>query len=167
MPGTGKTTTGKFLAKNIHLPFLDLDDQIVQKAGISINEIFSQHGEDYFRNLERALLLELTEQNTNLLLATGGGAPCFFDNMDFMNRNGYTIYLRANAEYLAERLQRKGTAKRPLLKDVAPENLLEEVKERLKVRETFYLQAHYVIDYNRVEPEQLYEIIRDLEEKSK
>lgn len=165
MPGCGKTTTGKLIASQANLKFLDLDDQIIARAGKSINEIFIQDGEDHFRSLEQNQLQEISKEYHNILLATGGGAPCFFDNMEFMNLTGHTIYLSVDPGNLVDRLLIYGTAERPLLKDRSKEDLLGEINLKLKTRESFYSRAHVIIDYNKIDPVKVLNAIRDLKEK--
>ena len=89
--GSGKTTLGKKLATKLELPFIDTDEEIVKQIGMSITEYFSQHGEDAFRTLEREQLRKFAENAA--VISTGGGAPCFFDNMEWIRANGYACLL--------------------------------------------------------------------------
>src|SRR5690606_26622914 len=136
--GSGKTTLGAKLASKLGYPFIDLDKTIEEQAGMSIREYFQQYGENAFRELEKQVL-QNTEYPENAVIATGGGAPCFFDNMDWMNRNGVTIYLSMTPKALANRLE-KGKDERPLIKDLSPEGLIQYIASKLQERNTFYKQ---------------------------
>ncbi|MCC5930293.1 MAG: shikimate kinase [Cyclobacteriaceae bacterium] len=141
LPGCGKSYLGRNLSKKLHLQFFDLDDVIVESEKISINEIFAQKGEKYFRELESRLLKELSNSHSSFIMATGGGAPCFHDNMAYMNTKGITIFLDVSPPEIVKRLSEKGLSKRPLLKDVGPENLVKELEIKLQRRLPYYSQA--------------------------
>ena len=142
--GSGKTTVGKLLAKKMNLPFIDLDLFIENRYRKSVGEIFAEKGEANFREIERKALQEVS-QFENLVISTGGGAPCFFDNMNIMNEAGTCIYLKVGIEELAKRLN-CGKGKRPLIKDKNPEELKEFISVNLEKREPFYNQATYIYD---------------------
>lgn len=146
MPSSGKSTIGKLLSGFLGLPFVDLDEVIVEKEGMEITDIFSAKGEDYFREIENRSLVMQTEQLDGFVMATGGGTPCYFDGMDYMNRHGITIFLKVNIEDLYTKLLKKGSAKRPLLKDKKPEDLYTELKNRYEARITHYSKAQIVLD---------------------
>src|SRR5215216_5287440 len=93
MPGSGKTTLGKQIAEDLGFPFIDLDTEIENREGKSISEIFSHKGEDHFRVLESTLLKELSSSSHNVVIATGGGAPCYFGGMETMNATGLTVFI--------------------------------------------------------------------------
>lgn len=137
---SGKTTYGKELAREKGVPFWDLDDQVERREGCSISDIFEKKGEGYFRELEREVLHELCEQYDDFVLATGGGTPCFFDNMEFMNGAGHTLYLNVSLQVLLQRLRRQRDA-RPLLAALSDEDLEFYIREHLEARQPFYLQA--------------------------
>lgn len=162
MPGSGKTTLGKALSKKLNLAFLDLDQTIEQKEEISINDIFKNHGEEYFRKLESRHLKDVSNDFDRFILATGGGTPCYFDNMEFINQNGLSIYLKISASELLRRLQ-KETAHRPLLKDKSEGNLRRELKNRLKFREPFYCKSQIILASDNITLE---DVIQALKEKS-
>ncbi|MDD4799660.1 MAG: shikimate kinase, partial [Proteiniphilum sp.] len=111
--GCGKSTLGKRLAQSLSLTFIDLDAHIQNKYRKTISELFAEKGEEQFRMIERQALLEVAAFE-DVLISTGGGAPCFFDNMEVMNRAGITIYIQAFPEELAARLRASKTV-RPLL----------------------------------------------------
>jgi len=142
--GCGKTTVGKRLANKMGWPFVDLDHQIEEFSGNTIAEIFEAKGEAAFRELEKQTLHN-TFNLQHAVISTGGGAPCFFDNMDQMNLNGKTVYIELPAKVLVDRL--KGAKnQRPLIKDKSDEELLIFVTEGLEKRAPFYLKAKFKVD---------------------
>lgn len=142
--GTGKTTAGRHLAEVLELDFYDLDHYIESRFQKTVSQIFEELGEEKFREIERAMLREVGEFE-NVVVATGGGSPCFFDNMDYMNSVGRTVYLKASPKALTERLAScKG--KRPLIRDKSDEELLLFVTENLLKREPFYSKAEIVFE---------------------
>lgn len=141
---SGKTTYGKELAREKGVPFWDLDDRVERREGCSISDIFEKKGEAYFRELEREVLHELCEEYDDFVLATGGGTPCFFDNMEYMNGAGHTLYLNVSLHVLLQRLKRQRDA-RPLLAALSDEDLEFFIREHLASRQSFYLQAKELI----------------------
>ena len=127
----------------MNLQFVDMDHYIEERNLKTIPQIFEQEGEAEFRNKERKALEELSEF-TNIVIATGGGAPCFFDNIDFMNRSGKTIYINIDPAILADRLLKSKT-ERPLIKGKSKEELVAFIDETLKKRNQFYSQAKFQI----------------------
>ena len=144
--GAGKTTIGKALAKDIGVMFYDLDWYIESRMRKTVKQIFDEVGEDGFRQIEHNMLHEVAEFE-NVVVSCGGGTPCFFDNMDYMNQCGETIYLKASPEVLHAHLQ-MGKGVRPLLLDKTPEEVQVFIREQLKVRENFYNKAKHVFDIN-------------------
>ncbi len=157
--GAGKTTYGKKLARHLNFDFIDLDTYIVNKTGKSINQIFKKEGEKYFRNLETENLRLLRETN-NIIISVGGGAPCFHDNMNWMNENGITIYLKLDSASIYSRLS-KAKAERPLIAEKSKSEILEYIKNTLKERGAFYEQANIVIDSKDLSTKKFAEIIKD------
>ena len=149
---SGKTTLGTLLKEIAGVTFTDLDQYIEAKEGCSIIEIFSRKGEEEFRNIERATLKEVTEK-VGGVIATGGGTPCFFDNMEYMKENGKVIYLNCSRQELLERLKIY-KATRPLLKDKNDEELKEFIENSLPKREPFYNNASIVIDADPLSTEE-------------
>ncbi len=145
MPGSGKSTIGKLIAKKLKMQFIDLDEVIEEWDGQRISDIFSSKGEDYFRDIERQCLASQMKLQGGFVLATGGGAPCFFDSMSQMNKNGVTIYIDASAEVLFKKLSAKGIKKRPLLKKLSREGLYLELKNKHAVRKKYYEQSKICI----------------------
>lgn len=136
---SGKSHLGKELARLANLPFLDLDELIVQRSGLSIAAWFEQRGEDAFRQYESQQLQSVAEF-PNLILACGGGTPCFYNNMQWMNEQGLSILLDVPTAVLFRRLR---TAKysRPLVADLTEEELEKWINERLSARLPYYQQA--------------------------
>ncbi len=142
MPGSGKSSVGKLLAASLNIPFIDLDTVIEEVAGTAIREIFNTNGEAYFRELERDSLLKTASGNDQFVMATGGGAPCFFDNMDHMKQQGKIVFLDVPMATIAKRLQNEGLAVRPLLKDFSTlEKLEAHLMETFRKRVDFYNKA--------------------------
>jgi len=148
MPGCGKSTFGRKVARELCMDFFDLDKEIIHSEQIPITEIFKVKGEDYFRKIESKLLRDVSLNNDNFIMATGGGAPCFFKNMDFMNANGYTIFIDTPIEILIERLSLSGIEKRPLIKKIGQENLQDGLTKKLNIRLPYYKQAKTTFKYN-------------------
>lgn len=142
--GSGKTTIGKKLAKKLNYQFVDLDEVIEQKYGCSIAEYFEKYGEDSFRVVEQQTLRESFQHN-DAVVSTGGGVPCFFNNMDEILEFGVSIYLMADVNLLVQRLK-GGTDQRPLIKNKSIEELKEYLKQMTVKREVFYKRANLIID---------------------
>ena len=143
--GCGKTTLGGKIAARLGVAFVDLDKVIEAKYHKTVSEIFSEFGQEYFRKIEHNTLLQVADYE-NVLIATGGGTPCFFDNMDIMNSCGDTIYICLKPEELATRFTKSNVAKRPLLKEKEGAEMIDFIKNTLAEREKFYMQAKYIID---------------------
>ncbi len=165
--GAGKTTVGKALAAELGVPFYDLDWFITTRYRKSVPEIFAEKGEEGFRELEHRMLHEVAEFE-DIVLSCGGGTPCFFDNMEYMNSLADTIYLKAKPEVLAMHL-RMGKGKRPLLEGKSPEELETVISEMLVTREPFYLKAKYTVDVSLLDTatkiQESVKLIKDLLKK--
>lgn len=144
--GAGKTTVGKQLADDLGLMFYDLDWYITSRMHRTVAQIFEESGEEGFRKMEHNMLHEVAEFE-NVVLSCGGGTPCFFDNMDYLNQQGETVYLKATPEVLYAHLK-MGKTVRPLLLNKTPEEVEAFVKEQLAQREPYYLKAKHVLDVN-------------------
>jgi len=142
--GAGKTTIGEQLAERLEYKFLDMDHVIEEKIQQSVSQIFSELGEEKFRQLERECLEKIATER-NVVVATGGGAPCFYDNMEQMNACGLTVYLNLSPEELQERLELSHKNKRPLLAQRQGEELLNFIRKNLSEREPFYRKAAFVV----------------------
>ena len=142
--GAGKTTIGRALAKALGLDFYDLDWYIENRRRKKIPQIFNDEGEEEFRRIERNLLHEVAEFE-DVVVSCGGGTPCFFDNIDYMNQQAQVVYLRCSPEVLHDHLL-MGKTERPLLKGKSPDELIGFIKEQLIVREPYYNKARYQLD---------------------
>lgn len=142
--GSGKTTIGKALAKELDIPFYDLDWYIESRRHKTVSQLFAEVGEEAFRKIEHNMLHEVAEFE-NVIISCGGGTPCFFDNIDYMNQQGQVVYLKASPEVLYKHLL-MGKTERPLLKDKTPEQLIGFIHEQLEKREAFYSKAQYTLD---------------------
>ncbi len=151
--GSGKTTIGKKLANYLKCDFIDLDKLIETKVGMSIVQYFELHGESTFRDLEREVL-QKTDFPENVIIATGGGAPCFGDNMSWMNENGLVAYLSLSAKALASRLENSKTD-RPLIRNLKGDELEGFISTKLAEREPFYNQSKFVVSASDLTAERL------------
>ena len=142
--GSGKTTVGKALSKETGMMFYDLDWYIESRMRRSVSQIFAERGEEGFRQVEYNMLHEVAEFE-NVIISCGGGTPCFFDNMDYLNQQGDVVYLKATPETLYKHLL-MAKVERPLLKGKTKEELLEFIKTQLSTREAFYNKARYHLD---------------------
>jgi shikimate kinase len=137
--GAGKTTVGKLLARRMNLNYIDTDHFIEGRYRKKVVDIFNSEGEERFRQIEHRILLEISAFE-DVVISTGGGLPCFNDNMTLMNSRGITVYLDVPAEELAKRLETNKNA-RPVLKQRSDKALNEFVKEHLELRKQFYEQS--------------------------
>ncbi|MFW5645529.1 MAG: shikimate kinase [Bacteroidota bacterium] len=142
--GSGKTTLGRKLARRMEYNFIDLDEFIENKESKKISKIFSSYGENKFRVME-AENLRLLEILKDAVISTGGGAPCFYDNMEWMNTRGITIYLKHDVESLFRRL-RASNKKRPLIKGMSKGKLFNYIRETLALREEYYNQSKIIME---------------------
>ena len=142
--GAGKTTVGRALAKELGIPFYDLDWYIESRMRKKVPQIFAEKGEDGFRTIEHNMLHEVAEFE-DVIISCGGGTPCFFDNMDYMNAQAENVYLKARPEVLYDHL-RMGRTERPLLTGKSPEELQSFIAEQLKLREPYYSKARHTLD---------------------
>lgn len=148
MPGSGKSYWGKILNKKFKLPFYDLDSIIEVMDDRTIVEIFEQEGEDYFRKVETKML-HLFEEKKQFILSTGGGAPCYGNNLQWMNNNGITIWLDEPVEVLCNRIE-SDAGSRPLFKNLQGESLKNKVIQLLEERKPFYEQAQHKLSGNHI-----------------
>ena len=150
LPGSGKTTLGKQVAEILGISFFDLDEEIERMSGLKVTEIFKS-GESEFRKIESDTLRDIIEQNERFILATGGGAPCFNNNLDLMNRSGVSIFLDVPVDEIFNRVSSQAID-RPLLKGDTKERIVTLYKQRLPI----YNQAHFKLTGAQI---QLSEII--------
>ena len=142
--GSGKTTVGKALSKETGMMFYDLDWYIESRMRKTVAQIFAEKGEEGFRKIEHNMLHEVAEFE-NVIISCGGGTPCFFDNIDYINQQGEVVYLKATPEVLYRHLL-MGKVERPLIKNKTPEELIAYITEQVAKREDFYNKARYTLD---------------------
>ncbi len=142
--GSGKTTVGKALSKETGMMFYDLDWYIESRMHKTVPQIFAERGEKEFRVIEHNMLHEVAEFE-DVIISCGGGTPCFYDNMDYLNQQGDVVYLKANPDTLYKHLL-MAKVERPLLKDKSPEELINYITGHLKEREPYYSKARYTLD---------------------
>ncbi len=142
--GSGKTTVGKALSAGLDMPFYDLDWYIESRMRKTVKQIFDEQGEEGFRRIEHNMLHEVAEFE-NVIISCGGGTPCFFDNMDYINRQGETVYLKCSPEVLYNHLK-MGKSVRPLLLNKTPEEVKLFIREQLAMREAYYTKAKHTVD---------------------
>ena len=143
--GSGKTHWGQQLSQKLRMPFFDADEQIGNSEGLSITEIFEKFGEQYFRLKEKGVLHIITESHSSFVMACGGGAPCYFNNIDYMNQSGTTVWLNTPLQTLFQRLVTEKD-KRPLLKGLSDEQLRGFIIKKFADRKIYYEQAEVIID---------------------
>ncbi|MFP7657707.1 MULTISPECIES: shikimate kinase [Chryseobacterium] len=160
--GCGKSHISKILSEKINFKLIDLDKEISRRNKLTIPEIFEKKGEIYFRKLERETLEEILATEENLILSLGGGTPVYYNNMEIINNNSKSIFLRASVGTLAERLS-KQKEKRPLIANISDENLPEFIAKHLFERNEFYSKAMISVTTDSREPEAIVdEIIEKL-----
>ncbi len=142
--GSGKSTAGKKLAKMLGYKFIDIDNLIEEAQGVSISDIFATQGEEAFRKIEQEMLAS-TFELSNVIVATGGGAPCFYNNMAAMNQHGITIYIDMSPIALVNRLK-GATEERPILKGKTEDELLVFIEAALKARLPFYTKCKTTVE---------------------
>jgi len=156
--GCGKSTMGRTLAASLNLTFIDLDTFLEERYFRTIPQIFAEEGEDSFRKKERKVLEEVSAFD-NVIVATGGGAPCFFDNMELMNDSGFCIFLDVEIESLVKRLIHAKT-ERPLIKGKSKEELLLFIEGLMQKRRPFYEKAKYILKGKEILPEQVISLLK-------
>lgn len=154
--GSGKTHWGRLLSEKLNIRFFDLDEQVVSHEGKPINEIFAEKGEEYFRLLEKDTLHIITESHESFVMACGGGSPCYFNNIEYMNRSGTTVWINAPVEVLYERLMAEKD-KRPLIRSLTDAQLRGFIIKKFSDRKIYYEQASVVMDEEPVQLDHLIE----------
>lgn len=158
--GVGKSTTAKQLATELSWRFIDTDLEIEKSCGLSISEIFANYGEIFFRMEERSILKKILKED-RVVVATGGGMPIFFDNLELMKKNGFVVYLSVSLDVIKERLNRKSeSSKRPLSQSA-------NLDEIFRLREHYYNRAHYICVADKLTPLEIVEKIKGAYKKWK
>ena len=155
---SGKTYWGKALSRKLDIPFFDLDEHVVAAEGRSINDIFAQDGEEYFRRREKEILHIITESHETFLMACGGGTPCYYNNIEYMNASGITIWINTPIETLFERLK-KERDHRPLIRNLDDDQLKSYIIKKFSDRKIFYEQAKIIADEENINLEDFVEKI--------
>lgn len=158
MMGSGKSYWGKVISEMIHYKFVDMDELLILQEGKSINDIFKEKGEQYFREKETEILQQSFLYKDNFVMATGGGLPCFNNNMKQLNEQGITIWINEPVVVLYERLL-KEKSHRPLLKDLSEDGIKEFIQIKLTERTPYYNQAKYIVSGKDITPEFIHQII--------
>jgi shikimate kinase len=161
LPGSGKSTIGKNLANILNIPFLDTDDFICERENTTIEEIFKIKGEGYFREYEKKVLQELIHL-PEFILSTGGGLPCFFNNMEVINKSGVSIFLDVPPATICKRLWTTNNQNRPLLKGKTEESLLDYLIVKHQERLPYYSKSKVVLNGDQLDAER---IIKELKSK--
>lgn len=156
--GSGKTHWGRQLSEKLGLPFFDLDEQIVNAEGRSINEVFAEKGEEYFRESEKQTLSIITESHESFVMACGGGTPCYFNNIEYMNRSGITVWINTSPDTLFHRLVKEKTH-RPLLRELTDDQLHQFIAKKYADRRIYYEQATVTVEESQECLEQFVEKI--------
>lgn len=151
--GSGKSTLGKLLAEKIGYSHLDLDDFFEEHYKISVMDFFIKYDEEAFRQIETSMLKK-TSACSNHIISTGGGTPCFNNNMDFINANGFSIYIRMHPDALFDRLKH-ARRPRPRTTFLDDESLMKRIRDDMEVRENFYRQAHMHVRGENINMDQL------------
>ncbi len=155
--GAGKSTLGKKLAAKLNFRFVDLDKFIEEETGKTIDKWFEKKGEEKFREIEKKCLHK-TKSFINTVVATGGGTPCFSDNMQWINSNGTSVYLQLSAGSIFHRIA-SSKEKRPLIKDLRDVDLIDFISRQLAVRETYYRQCHFTVKGEDLKIEALVKLV--------
>lgn len=155
--GAGKSTIGRSLASKLEMEHVDLDCYIQEAENMTVGDIFAAHGEEYFRDLETKYLAEVVTKD-NLVLSTGGGTPCWGNNMETLKNHGVTIYLKCSPEMLTDRLLHSKN-KRPLIEGKSEDELKKYVTEMIEKREEYYNQASVIISNPSRDVTQILEIL--------
>ncbi|CAD7800922.1 Shikimate kinase [Chryseobacterium aquaeductus] len=159
--GSGKSHISKILSDKINFKLIDLDREISRRNKLTIPEIFEKRGEIYFRKLEREILEEILATEENIVLSLGGGTPVYYNNMEIINHNSKSVFLRTSINILIERIS-KQKEKRPLIAHISDENLPEFIAKHLFERNEFYSKAQFSISTDSKDPE---EIMNEIIEK--
>jgi shikimate kinase len=158
--GCGKTTIGKKLSRVLQSKFIDTDTLFEKQNNVTVFDFFSNHGEEKFRKMEQELLIKILNENENAVISTGGGTPCNYNNMELINKNSISIYIKMSVQSLTVRLM-YSYKKRPLIEAIEEETELKDyIEQTLNLREPFYNQAHHTIKGENFNIEELLQLIK-------
>ena len=156
--GSGKTHWGRLLAGKLQLPFYDLDTVITEKEKKSISDIFAEKDEEYFRYKEKEVLEELVNEHEHFIISTGGGTPCFFNNIEFMKKSGRVVWLNTSIETLKQRLIKERMS-RPLIRNIGESELKAYIIRKLSERKLYYEQADVMVNEESILLQPLIELL--------
>src|SRR5688572_11749879 len=156
--GAGKTHWGRELSRKLNLPFFDLDEQVVSREDKSISDIFAEKGEEYFRLLEKETLHIITESHDSFIMVCGGGSPCYFNNLDYMNQAGTTVWINTPIDVLFKRLLEEKN-ERPLIRSLTDDQLRGFIIKKFADRKVYYEQADVIVDDEPVHLDSLIEMV--------
>lgn len=157
--GSGKSFLGEKISQSIQLPFLDLDAEIEKQEGLPVSKIFSAKGQEYFRTIEAVALRKHSERK-EFVMATGGGTPCFHDNMNFIIQTGTSIFLNTPVKEILKRLNGPQKKQRPLLEDVQDNDVEQTLEEMLQNRLPFYEKADFTVSGATVSASDIIQLLR-------
>jgi shikimate kinase len=152
--GSGKSFLGKQVSQQLQIPFFDLDERIEEHEGKTISDIFGEKGEEYFRLLEKDILYLITESHESFVMATGGGTPCYFNNIDYLKTKGQVIWINPSIQTICNRLKSEKD-KRPLVKNLPDAQLAGYIQKKMADRRIYYQQAHHIINQDDIHPEHI------------
>lgn len=156
--GSGKSYWGRRLSQKLGIPFFDLDEQVTAHAGKPIPEIFASEGEEQFRLVEKETLYIISESHDSFVMACGGGTPCFFNNIEYMNASGITVWINPAAQVLFDRLVHEKPG-RPLIRDLSDEQLRSFIGRKYADRRIYYEQATITVEEEPLQLDKLVEKI--------
>ena len=164
--GSGKTHWGKQLSSKLELPFYDLDTVIVEKEHRTVADIFEESGEEYFRYQEKEMLESISAEKESFILSCGGGTPCFFNNIEFMKKNGKVIWLNTSVDILKQRLLKERQT-RPLIREVNDEELRRYIVKKLSERRMYYQQADVTVSEESTNLDELIQLLLNDQESDR
>ncbi|MFR9533436.1 MAG: shikimate kinase [Rikenellaceae bacterium] len=157
----GKSTIGRKLSRRLNADLYDTDNEVVALEGMSIAELFDTKGEEYFRDRENHVIKSLIDNNVDSVISTGGGAPIWGDNMSIMNNAGLTVYLSRSAENIAKRISMRGREKRPKLRGLDDQQLVEVMQKGIAERDGRYREAKLVLEVDAYSDDMIIDAIVD------
>jgi shikimate kinase len=158
MPGSGKTTVGKRLAKALAYEFIDLDQYIEKRENCSINDIFRHQGENYFRTAETDAIKEVSLLKSKTIVSLGGGTPCFNNNIDLLLESGLCVYIKASDKLLLNRLE-NAKSQRPLFWGLTKQEIEKKLQQMINARAPFYEKAHLTTEAVNFQEKELIALI--------